>query len=119
MFRHGTSVTKLARGLLIAYRLRGVTLGTARSKTSFSGGDVKQCRLVWISKFFQAKDDLLKVLRSVISFRGGACSFSSNACKVFESSGLVTACKRSSPRAADSSICRTFRLTAASRISFG
>ena len=62
MFRHGTSVTKLARGLLIAYRLRGVTLGTARSKTSFSGGDVKQCRLVWISKFLQAKDDLLKGL---------------------------------------------------------
>ena len=56
---------------------------------------------------------------SAISFSGGTCSLSSSPLTVFGSRRWVTASKRSRPRVADSSICRTFRLVAASWISLG
>ena len=56
---------------------------------------------------------------SEISAKGGAWSFANRASIVFGSSRFVTASNRVKPRAADSSNCRTLRLTAGSRISFG
>ena len=56
---------------------------------------------------------------SDISPKGGAWSFASRASTVFGSSRFVTASNRVKPRAADSSNCRTLRLTAGSRINFG
>ena len=56
---------------------------------------------------------------SEISAKGGAWSFANRASTVFGSSRFVTASNRVKPRAADSSNCRTLRLTAGSRISFG